>query len=335
VTKRLNLVLICLLGIQILIILIFDKPWTSGYRRPQPQSEEEALLYPLFSAEGAAVFTVTQGEQKITLKRVSPDEWVIDEPNKQYKADIQWVEVLLDSLARAKKSDVVSEKASNWSHYEVGEEKGFHLQVWDQDGQKIIDSVIGKNMGPMRGTYVREAESSDVMLVMENIRRGINKGNNWLRAWRDKAIHIELREKMVRGLEFEGPHGRIVLEHRFSEIEAEDRWFIVEPIQGEASAERVNKTVGVLCTLKALGFAPPGTQLADVGLEPPQFTMVLHKSDGESLEFKVSKEGEKGREKVSRYLTASHEPGEIFKVASSFFYTFGVRPEKFLAGDDE
>jgi len=336
VRSRFNVFLVCLLAVQILVIIVLDKPWTSGYARREPATEAESFLFPGYSKEKARKVTVTQGGMEITLAWKSADEWVVEDA-KSYRADMNWVDRLLESLAIAKRSDVVSDNPDKWTNYEVDEESGFRLQVWNDEGTSVVDAVIGKVMGPLKGTYVRMTGSNEVVLVMEYLRRHVNKGRsqaNWLRAWREKAIH-HYKQKNATSLKIEGKHGLLTFERRSGGENDADTWFMTQPFQGEVSAMLMSQMLGVLCGLTAQGFMPPDTKPEDVGLDAPTMVLTLGKEDGEPVVFRVSREGEEGKEKHLRWLTASCEPGEIFKVPASFFFYFGNKPESYLKKDDE
>jgi len=323
--------------IQLAVIFFFDKPWTSTDYKEMPKSLEESLLFPDFTAEKAASFKITRGDMEITLKKKDQDQWVVA-GEREDKADIEWVARLLDAVGQAKKNDPVSSSPDKWHHYEVDDEKGFFLKVWDEEGNILVDVVIGRNMGPMRGTYTRLAGSDEVVLVMVNIRRVVNKGKDlkhWYRAWRRKIIHWDMKKKNILSFEIDGPRGRIFFEHHMEEgPEGEESWTMTHPLQGEVSLERMNKIVGTACSLKAQSFADSDLKPEDVGLVPPHLKLTLRKKGGETIVIRVNKEGKSGKDKALRYVMADHEPGLIFRVPSNLFYDYGVKPESFFKKEE-
>ena len=335
--RKLNTVLAVFLILQLTIIFVFDKPWTSGYSRAQTGTEEEKALFPGVSSETVASFTITRGgKQKIAFEKQGEEDWVIKEQEKDYRADIEWIVRLLDSISRARKSDIVSTGRDNWATYEVDEENGFHVLARDSEGKTIADLIIGKTMGPMKGTFLRVDNSEDVMLVMENIRRAVNKGKNWLRAWRDRTVHFDLKEKNFLSLRVVGPHGPIVIEHRAAAgSEKLDHWVMTEPEEGAISADTMGKLLNPVCTLKAKGFMPPGTKLADVGLAPPPVEVSLIKKGGETIVFKISKGGVIEGKKSIRCIAASCEPGEIFKVSSVMFHIYSSTAKQLIERNEK
>lgn len=332
---RLNLILVCILVIQLAIILFLDRPWSSGYSR---EAAEPEMLFPAFSIDKAAAYKVKNSEQEITLERRKPRDWYILTAQGDFRADFGWVNKLMESLERTQKLDVVSDNPESWKTYEVDAGNGFHLQVWGEDGEVLVDVYIGKNLGPMKGTFVRLEGSDDVILVMEDIRRGVDRGKSWIHYLRDHKIHMYNRPRAVAFLHIDGPHGRITIERRSSEGEdgeKEVQWMVTHPIEGPASRRAVGQMLAVLGKVKAQEFLPPETKLEDVGLAPPQLTLTLGKLDGETVVFQVSDAGKGGMNKLLRFLTASNKPGEIFRVPALNYNHFAFEPESYLEGSSK
>ncbi len=332
--KRINIILSCILGLQVIFILFLDKPWTTGYAARQTMDESEMILFPGYSVDKAHTIRISQGSKEITLQKESPNRWYIPQKEKNCLADIRWVDILLESLGRAKISDVVSSDPETYREYEVDEKQGIHVQILDITGALLANLVVGKNMGPLRGTFVRKVGSDDVMLIMENVRRGVNKGDNWMHAWRDRTIHIERRSgKVVDSLELINKQGRMLFERRNmggAEGEEEYEWWMTFPVEGKASMQHLNHMVPPLCGLKAMAFCPHGARPEQVGLDNPGLIVTLGKVTGEKIVFEITDPGKQGAEKSIRYLKSTITGDEIFKVSSASFTYFLYKTEAYL-----
>jgi hypothetical protein len=335
VKGRLNLILVCILVVQLAIILFFDRPWTSGYTR---EATGPVKLFPEFAVDKAAAYRISSAEQEVTIERKKPREWFIIAESGEYRADLGWTNRLLDALERTQKLDVVSDNPESWKNYEVDAETGIHLEVWGDDGAVLVDAYVGKNLGPMKGTFVRLEGSNEVHLVMENLRKSVDPGGNWIHMLRDRKIHMYNRPRAIAFLHIDGPHGRITIERRATENEdgeKEVQWLMTHPVEGVASRKAVGQMLAVLGRVKAQEFMPAGTRPEDVGLEPPLLTLTLGKLDGETVVFKVSDAGAGGMDKLLRYLMASNKPGEIFRVPALNFRHFTFAPEDYLEGSEK
>jgi hypothetical protein len=313
---------------QLLIILLLDKPWSSGYTRLAAGSEEETQLFPEFDQKRATAFQVKRGEQQIEFKRVAEDEWVILADGKEYGADERWIDILFHSLEEAKRSNIETENPENWQHYHVDAEQGFLLQVWDDQQKAIVDVVVGKNLGPLKGTYVRESGQDGVMHIMENIRRCVNRGPDWVRAWRDKVVFRGRRTDRLTFMQIDGPHGRIFLKAELGMLREDDKWIMMEPGQGEVT-DQMKALTGALNAVHAQAFYGSEVSLADLGLDPPQLTITLGRLDQDPVVFKMSDLGE-GRNRGFRALWISTKPEEAFKVPGASFNVFAAKPETFF-----
>lgn len=333
--KRTNIILSCLLGVQLIFIFFLDKPWTSGYAERQNLAESDTVLFRGFTVDNAHKIEINQGVKEITLQKESADRWFVLGRERNYLADVRWVDILLESLLRAKISDIVSTDPETHREYEVDEKQGIHLKVFDIAGSLVANVTIGKNMGPLRGTFVRKSNSDDVMLIMENLRRGVNKGDNWAHAWRDKTIHVERKSrKLVDSLEVVNRHGRLVFERRAvegSDGEEAFEWWMTYPVEGRASMKHLNHMIPQICGLKAMAFCPDGARPEQVGLVDPALIITLGKVTGDPVVFKISEPGEEGAEKSIRYLQSTVTGDEIFKVSSSMFTSYFLfKPEVYL-----
>ena len=322
--SRFNIILAVLLAVQVAIILLFNQPWSSKY--VNAGTDGRSPLFPEFDKSRAASFEVTSSDCHVRLERREGD-WYVLASDKAFPAWRFAVDELLDALQIAVDADIISDDEEKWSNYGVDDEQGYRLEVWDEGKTKVVDAVLGKNVGSMKGTYLRRKDQKGVMLVMTDLKSCVKKGDNWYFAWRDRMIHKDKRHKEMVSLIIDGPYGRVEIERRPGPEGEPDIWYMTKPFEGIVFVDNINHMMSTVTHLNATGFAPPDTKIEDVGLDNPRLTVTLGKSDGENVVFKFTKETE---EKKFRYVTVSTQPDAIFKLLHPYVPFFGMDPAKLL-----
>lgn len=327
--SRINIFLSILLVVQLAIILIFSQPWSSKYARSS--EEEDSLLFPEYDRDKTAAFEITAGEKKIRLEK-REGKWIVVAEGKSFNGDIYHVDKLLNELGNVMRADIISDDPEKWVNYGVDDEGGYRLQVWSEDKKKVADAFLGKNVGSMKGTYLRMADTNGVMLVMCDLKSCVKKGDNWYFAWRDRTIHIDKREKEMVSIGIEGPHGRIYIERRKGDDGEPDSWFMTTPYQGEVKIDTINHMMSTLTYFKATGFAAPDKTIEELGLDKPKMVLTLGKRSGDNVVFTITEEQ---AHKKYRYVTVNTQPGSIFKMHHPYIYFFGADPAEMLKREEE
>ena len=332
--SKTNWALLVILVIQGVLIFFLDHPCSTGFYREPVEDVSSAALFPGFEKEAAASFFLEKGGNRITLERQSPldADWVVSTPDGRYKADLFSVDTLLTSLARLKRLDVVSRNPENTAAYGLDDASAVRLKVFGSGGEELVHLLVGKNLGALRGTYVKLPGKDEVYLEMENMRRCCDKGDYWLEAWRDKTV-FRCNREAVKKIIVEGPEGRIEMEYRTPGEGEDGAWWMVSPMSGKVKPWESRRLVEAISDLRAQGFARPGQELEALGLIEPEALILaeLSEEDGErqlKLAFGAEEEG-------VRYLVINDDPSTIYKMAGYPFHVFLLKPEELLEGSTQ
>lgn len=326
--NRTNWILLIILVIQVLIILIFDNPWSSGSFRDPLENAEEAALFPGFRMEDAVAIKIQEGQKAVTLARSAGAEgsWYVEASGGRYKADRLSVDSLLSSITRLKKSDVVSRRPDKAHLFEVDEAAAVQLVVSDSKGVKIVQLRVGKSLGALRGTYVKVPDRDEVYLQMENIRRACVKGDDWILAWRDRTI-FSCDKTEIMEIEIIRP-GRSILLTRGAGEGGDEEWRMAKPKKGRINPVEGDRMAESLSDLKARDFVEGEKSLEELGLAKPDLVLIVTLARGEGKERIKFSAGEE--EEGARYLMKNDDPATCCRVANHRFYSFLLRPEELL-----
>lgn len=297
--NRTNRLLLLLLGLQGLLILFLDEPFSTGFYRNPGRDEAAAALFPNFDAEAAGSIVLHMGKDSLVLEREArgKDRWFVVREGKRYRADRFRVDALLSSLARLRRTDVISRNPRKASVYGLEGDEAVKVQVLDGEGRALARLVVGKSLGEGRGTYVKLPDRVAVYREREDIRRCCRKGGDWLEGWRDKQV-FSCRAEEIRRIEVrrKGGGGWIV-ERRLGEKGRPGAWWMVAPVKGKVEAGEAHRLVDTLVGLRAVGFVEKGRFTEQLGLKDPE------------LEIEVSLAGEEEGERIVHIQVGAQREG--------------------------
>ncbi len=338
--NRANKILLIVLAVQLVAILVLDNPWSSGYYRDESPNRSESAVFPDFEADTAYSFMIDKGEQSVVLERAADagNEWYVVSGGERFKAETSSVKTLLNSITRLEKMDVVSRNPEKASVYELDEGSAITLGVFDQAGEELVRLLVGKNLGALRGTYVKLPDEDDVYLQQENFRRCCDKGDDWFSSWRDKTV-LSSDSCDVKLIEIRSGEQTVMMEHRTPETvedngagdgakPAEGAWWLTSPIKGKVMKWKGERMAEVFSSLKAQGFAEAGRNLENVGLADPEAVIVatlLPESGEKTIRLSLSGENE-----GARYMIVDDDSSTIYTVANFQFQLFLQKPEELL-----
>lgn len=287
--KRFNAILVILLVIQLGLIVFLDRPWSTEYT----PASESPLFFPGFAAEQAGGITITQGDKRLVL--IKDSAWFVEAGGERFAANFFYVDTLLNGVQRIDRRNLHSRNPDKVKVFGLDGEAAIRLDVRDRGGESLVSLLVGKNLGPSQGTYVKEPGVEEVYLVMEDLRYACVRGDDWVASWRDDSI-VPLDPESIEGLRVESPNGAWALE------------------------EIPEEMVEALTSLKADGFAPMGTDPAHLGMNESDLKIVIRHGKGEStLVLSPDREG-------YRYLMLDGNAATLYRVRSYIFQPFLVKP---------
>lgn len=314
--SRFNGALLILLIVQVLLILFMDRPCSTGRFRADPAEGDTAALFPDFQKEKAHALVIRKGTKTITLNRAdTASPWIVTGRGERVQADTFAMETLLASLTRLKGLDVVSRNPEKVAVYGLDDPDTIHLTVRDQDGAIIMQLQVGKDLGALRGTYVKVPDRSEVYLETESLRHALDKEGDWIAAWREKTVLAALKEQIRSVRIAQGSGETIELAYRSVEDgSAQGAWWLLQPEEGKAKSEAVDPMLDALCALKARDFAERGVTVKSLNLTSPDLSVVVGLDlPGGGRERRFDFTANQGG---IRYLLIDGEEASLCKVAS-------------------
>jgi hypothetical protein len=209
-----NRALLILLAIQVLVIMLVDVPtFTTDDGRP---SSRDRIFYPEFDADRAVRITLSQGDETLYVSRPSVEDrrWTVQAAGGGARpADPFRVDSLLSSIALMKRGEVHSRNPGKAAAFGLDEAFAVRLEIFDEEGTRRVDLLVGKHLGPVRGTYVQRIGEKEVYLVSENLRRYCTDGKgDWIAFWQDKTV-FAFSSAEISGIVLKNGEGDVVAEY--------------------------------------------------------------------------------------------------------------------------
>lgn len=215
---------------------------------------------------------ISEGKETILEKK--DGAWTVASEG-GFHAEQKLVEDIVQTLPKFKADVVVSSNPANQSLFRVD---STGIEVWvDQSGKQIGHFIVGKPGSDFVSTYVRSAESNDVIVVPVYLPSLFQRGDTW----REKTL-LSLSQDDIRRFEYEAPsRGRLVVVKQDASL-----WRMEEPDTGAVEASRLAIALRTIATLKADGFADT-VSAASAGLEPDTARVVVETADGQIHQIQI------------------------------------------------
>jgi hypothetical protein len=242
------LILVVVLALLVVVAIYFE---TS--RRASTQTSD-ALLFPGLDTELVdRIQILSEGEETILEKQ--GDQWIVNTEG-GFPAEPRLVNDILDRLPKFYADQVVSTNPENRNLFQV-DSSG--VEVWiQQAGEEIGHFIVGKPGPDFLSTYVRAADSDEVIQVPEYL-PSLFKSQ---KTWREKTI-FDLNLDDVQSYEYDSPTKGHLLVTRGQPT----GWEVKEPETGLVDDEQIIRTaVQSFCRLRATDFADTLTA-EDAGIE--------------------------------------------------------------------
>ncbi len=289
-TNRLLLgVLIVLSGAAALKAFVFKRTGDTG----ESVQASESLFSDLKKDEVSA-FLIEAPEGKRHELAKDGDHWnVVSEGGA--RADTADVNKVLDAITRLKRGRVQTTRLENLSTYGLDDAKATKVTVWGKEGHSgkpAASFALGKIEGEWRFAFLK-LPTEEAIRKVEGSVADYDAGSD--NTWRDKTIYDLGPADKVAEVEILGPKGAIVLarekvmgpkektddasgekpaETETPETEVKETvWNVVAPTPGRAKTWLCNSIAGYVAKLECDSFFAGTESLADLGLDPPQYTI--------------------------------------------------------------
>jgi uncharacterized protein DUF4340 len=166
--------------------------------------------------------------------------------------------------------------------YQVDDESGLHLKLFDKGGKAMLDIIIGKSGPDFTSTYVRNAGSDEVYLVPRPLTgRFSSKASDW----RNRKLW-SVGAALVSGMDVSSSDGSYSIKRRGEEkvwdISVQDKK------TGSLNEDGWLAFVGKFTTATATGFADD-VDAAESGVDSPEIILTLHWKGGGGVTLNIGR----------------------------------------------
>ncbi len=242
---------------------------------------EEPGLFPEFAIEEAIAIRINSPETKVSLSKEG-DTWLVAEKD-NLDADTQQVTQALESVKEIKKGkNIISVNPEKQEIFEVDPNNGFEVEIKGAGDKTLAHFYMGKTGPDYMSTYVRRADSAEVILHKSfHLRSYFDKAPD---AWLDKAI-IKFTGDDMQGVEVTRAEGSYAL------IKEKDKWLLDAPVKSETNEEEVKKIITAITSIRAtkLERQKPEESLQGYGLDNPYLDIKVSLFDGSNKEITIGK----------------------------------------------
>jgi hypothetical protein len=208
------------------------------------------------------------GRQGRTVLERQGEVWIVTSED-SFPAEPSAVDKILEGIEGFSRHDVVSTNPAKQAIYQV-DSSGTEVRVEDATGVALASLVIGKVGPDYQSTFLRRADSDEVVLTAGYLAGIFERGK---RTWQDLAIYA-LEPGNITEMVLTRPAETIGLAR-----DGAGQWHITRPESAACDQNRVQKLARTLAYLKAdeiLGRMP----VAGSGLEEPDSLVWFKLADG-------------------------------------------------------
>ncbi len=248
------------------------------------KTEEEIALFPGFNPEQVENILINGPTNDLSLKKET-EKWLIAEKD-NLEADTEQVKQALETVSELRRDSIVSTNPDKQEIFQVDPNKGFEVEIKGKGDITLAHFYIGKNGPDYMSTYVRKADSKEVVLFKGfHMRSRFDKNPN---AWLNKTI-TNIDEKDILKVQINKA------EKPYSLIHEEEKWFLEIPEKLPVKEDIVNNMISALASLKAVELQrlKQDESLEEFGLVNPYIDIIISLFDGTSQEILVGKLEEK------------------------------------------
>ncbi len=232
---RVSTVLVAVLAI---LIVVFLAVRFGGGRRGG-----EKPLFPDFEPAEAARLVIVGGENTAVLTE-SDGVWSVASED-SLPAEAGVVEDMLGRVAGFSRKDIISSNPEKQNLYQV-DSAGVFVGILDARGDTLVRFVVGKPGPDYQSTYIRDAQSGDVVLAPGYLRAVFDRGK---RTWQDRTIYA-LEPDTMEEIKIGRSGASLTLRRNPA-----GEWFISEPESSACNQDRVARLVRSLAYLRCDALA--------------------------------------------------------------------------------
>lgn len=231
------------------------------------------------------------------------DDWRLVEPL-DYPADAAAVRGLIDAVAGLDAERELSLDDVGLEAYGLDEPQ-LDLALVDSDGHRFGFAVGAET--PLEANRAIHLDGTDDIVIcsggfVASLDRDVD-------GWRSRDV-VEIFENDLAGVEITSAEDRIVVARR------DQRWWLSEPVADLADRDQMQSLVSELNGLRVSEFLPPDAAPAELGLEPPEYTVTLTPTgDDPAVTLELSAPADDGSGIES--LVCRRDGTDLFRIPAS------------------
>lgn len=263
------------------------------FERHRPSSEEarEAAdrVLPDFDRDRVVALLIERGGSRLRLEKAD-GSWRIAEPI-DFPADSSTLSSTLGSLANLDAERRLPLSEVSLADYGLAPPAATVVLTMDDGAEVSVEVGSELPLGSRRALRIEDADEIDITpgWFMSDLERGLDD-------WRSREV-VDLRADQVASIDIRAGSDSI----RAVRVGAE--WRLLSPLEDVADRDHLQGLVSDLGALRIEEFLNGDVDLRELGLEAPEYELVIVRSDGAEpvrLDFGATREGEGGAEVAVR-----------------------------------
>ena len=263
------------------------------FERHQPTSEEardraEKVL-PDFDRDAVTSIEIEGGSGRVRLEKIG-EEWRLREPL-DYPADTSKVSSTLTSLANLETDRRLGADDLDPAAYGL-DEPDLSVEMRTAEDE-VIRLVIGDEMPLGSKRALRLGEGGEIVLASGWF---VNDLDREVDEWRSREV-VDVSADQVASIDIGAGADHI------KAVRVNDEWKLLRPLEDLADPDHLGALFSDLDSLRIEEFLDDEASPAELGLDAPEYEILLVRSDGHEplrLDLGITREGEAGTEVACR-----------------------------------
>jgi hypothetical protein len=259
-----KLIILALVAVTAAVFIVF-------FERHQPTSEERRQradrVFPGLETDEVVAVDLATGHGPVSLRRGDDGGWRLEAPV-EFVADEVSVRSLLRSLEALEAERELPLAETSLADHGL-EEPALSAVMVDADGRRFeLEVGEATPLGDRRA--VRRDGGDEVIITTGAFVANLDRE---LDHWRSREV-VDVLENELAAIEIDAGDDRI------HAVRVDGRWQLLAPLEDLAGTRQISSLVSELDTLRVSEFLPADADPAALGLDRPEYEVLLIRADG-------------------------------------------------------
>ncbi len=302
--------------IFLILVLLTESPAFKKLRMPK-----EIEISGEFKEENIGKIVLKKENQNLELRKIN-GLWTVTQDTLKRTADKDRINRLIENLSSLK-GKIMGKSESEFPSYEVDDKKGTFLTLFDKDGKKLFEIIIGKQGPDYLTNFVRFPGKREVVLVEKSIKPHVS--NLDPSSWRNRRI-TDFKPEEVERVEY------MDKEQRFMFYKEGEKWILDSPEINTAQG-KIQNYIRMLSSIYTMGFVDT-LNVKEYSSKEPFLSLNVTLKNGEKQGLKVIEKLNEDKYIVKRegdeftlYTLAKHFVETSLKKDKNWFTYEGEKEE--------